>query len=596
MPPTPQQQAVLADYAARIDACEHGAAAVLVSALAAQFEISTQTAHRWLAPHRVSSRKQRSDAGQYCLSRDEALAVSAAMTAARRQNNREIMSLCDAVEMLRACGEIKAERLDFATGELRRLSETSIARALRHYQLHPEQLNRPTPHQPQKSLHPNHTWQVDASVCVIFYLPAEGMCGVMDAVHYKNKPENLKAIERHRVIRYVGTDHCSGTLRVKYYPHSESGETTVRFMAWLMAAKDHPADPFHGAPLQLMVDPGATSAGLVQRFCQRLDIELIVNKPGNPRAKGQVEQGNHLWETKFESKLRFLESPVESFAELNRLADLYQVYFNATATHSRTGKTRFASWMTIKPEQLRVTASAEVLLSLATGQAATPKVKGDLSVAFKGRRFRVREVCAATNTAIGSELAVHWHPFIADTAMAIVKDAEGREVHYPLPEIVNDENGFPSNAVTIGDGFEAMPDTVLDTHRKEVLKVATLGNTAGTLSEAEAAKKNKGFIALGGRADPFKLARETVLPSVLPRAGTALEAISDATAPIVLSRTVTVTRAAMVLRQRLGDAWQPEFLEWLQKRHPDGLGEDQVERLAAQWGGTEPATAERRAG
>ena len=596
MPPTPQQQAQLAGFAARLETAGHGEGGPILREAASQFGVSRQTVYRWLTPHTCSTRKRRSDAGQTSLDRTEALQLAAARTAARRQNGREILTQTLAVPMLRASGLIKAERLDKATGEVVPLSASAISRALKGYQLHPDQLNRPSPHRPQMSEHANALWQVDASVCVIFYLPAEGLCGVMDAVHYKNKPENVKAIEKARVIRYVGTDHVSGTLRVKYYPHSESGETTVRFLAWMMARKANPADPFHGAPFRLMVDPGATSANLVKRYCGRLGIQLIVNAPGNPRAKGQVEQGNHLWERRFESRLRFAD-PVENFTELNRLAEMVQLSFNATAIHRRTGMPRFAKWMEIKPAELRTTASEGVLLSFASGAEATPQVKGDLTVSFMARRFCVREASLAAGLGIGAKLTVHWHPFIADTAMAIVKNAEGREVHYPLPEITANKDGFPSNAVVAGEGYAAMPDTVLDTHRKEVLKMATLGTLEATLAAAEAAARKKGYVALGGKVDPFKVERETVLPTYLPKKGTPLAASSEASAPIVLARTVSATRAAMVLREKLGDAWQPEFFEWLQKRHPDGLSEDQVERLAAQWGGDgEGDREERRAG
>ena len=45
-----------------------------------------------------------------------------------------------------------------------------VARALRGYGLHPEQLRRLPAAQQQSTPHPNHTWQMDASVCTLFYL------------------------------------------------------------------------------------------------------------------------------------------------------------------------------------------------------------------------------------------------------------------------------------------------------------------------------------------------------------------------------------------------------------------------------------------
>ncbi|MEX3556676.1 MAG: hypothetical protein VB131_09240 [Burkholderia gladioli] len=159
---------------------------------------------------------------------------------------------------MRADGKIRAEYIDMETEEIIALSDSAIIRSLREYRLHPEQLRLPTPHVNLSSPHPNYAWQVDASVCIVYYLPTGGvgLCELKDAVHYKNKPENLKAIEAFRVIRYVIADHCSGVLRWRYYPHAETAQHTVEHLAWGMAKKDN--DPFHGAPRYLMVDPGAT--------------------------------------------------------------------------------------------------------------------------------------------------------------------------------------------------------------------------------------------------------------------------------------------------------------------------------------------------
>ena len=43
---------------------------------------------------------------------------------------------------------------------------------------------------------------------------------------------------------------------------------------------------------------------------KQLGVEVIINKVGNPRAKGQVENGNNLVETLFESSLKMVRVPV----------------------------------------------------------------------------------------------------------------------------------------------------------------------------------------------------------------------------------------------------------------------------------------------
>lgn len=74
----------------------------------------------------------------------------------------------------------------------RQLSASTVERALRMYRLHPEQILRPAPVTELRSLHPNHVWQIDASLCVLYYLRAGTVKGnglqVLDAdKFYKNK-------------------------------------------------------------------------------------------------------------------------------------------------------------------------------------------------------------------------------------------------------------------------------------------------------------------------------------------------------------------------------------------------------------------------
>lgn len=578
MPPTPQQQALLAGFAVRLDACAHSERGAVVAEAAAALSISPQSVYRWLKPHRDVGRKRRADAGKTSVTRAEAELVAATMLHGRRMNGKQNAALCDTADILRESGMARLERISPATGEILPLSTATISRALTQYRLHPAQLRTPTPHQPLSTPHPNHTWQVDASVCIVFYLPDEsvGMCELKDAEHYKNKPENLKAIEMFRVIRYVGTDHRSGVLRVRYYPHAESGEHTVRFLVWLMAPKAAPNDPFHGAPLQVMVDPGATSAGLVKRFCRRLGIRLIVNKPGNPRAKGQVEQANNLWENKFEWKLKFQKHRVRNFDDLNALAALYQLHFNATAIHSRTGKTRFAAWLEITAEQLRITADEATLLQLATHEPTQCTIRGDLTVRFMNRVFRVHQL-VAHGIVIKGKLPVHWHPFIADTAMAVLTGADGLETHVPLPEVLKDSGGFPDHAAEIGAEFKSNPDTVVDVNRKALEQLAS---GTDTQKSALAARRARDFEPFGGAMNPFQAAESAPVVPFIPRIGTPLE---TAAAPVMASRIVSATRAALVLKQRLGAAWRPEFFEFLQRRFAGGIAEDQLDRLVAQW-------------
>jgi hypothetical protein len=562
----------LVRIADEVAAAGHGEKESIYQRMAAELGKSRATLLKHLNRVAVSKpRKRRSDAGAVTLSQHDAEIISSYLMDGYRQNNRKITSLKEAVNVLRKNGLITAATVDTGTGELVPLSESAISRALKTYVLHPDQLRQATPYTRLQSRHPNHVWEVDASVCVIYYLP-DGSAELVEldqAVHYKNKPQNLKAIEQFRVIRYVLADHTSGLIRYRYYPHAESGEHTVRFLAWAMAPKAG-NDPFQGAPFIIMVDPGATAGGLVRRFCQRLGIELIVNKSRNARAKGSVEKGNHLVETSFEQALRYLKPRPANFEEINVLADRYQKVWNFTEVHSRTKQTRLACWLTITPEQLRVTPSADVLLSLATQEPIKRQVKGDLTVLFKNRLWNVEDVPGVT---VKGDVYVHWHPFLADTAMAVVWGEDGREQHIALPEIKLNQYGFAETAAMIGQEHKARPDTVADTNRKRVQQIAA--GTA-TLADTEKKRASKHYIPFDGLVDPL-IASQQELPAFMPKRGTAL----DVAAPTVELLRMNTVQMAKWLQGRLGSDYQPGMLADLQKRFPDGATEPELEQVLA---------------
>jgi hypothetical protein len=553
-------------------AAKHGQKQAIYQSACEFLGISPQTLHNKLKDLRGPLRNPRSDRGCFELPADEAKVLGAYLAEAFRKNNKKQLSIKTAVNALRANGHIVAGRIDPATGEISHLSESAISRALRGYNLHPVQLRRPTPHVHLKSRHPNHVWQVDASVCTLYYLP-DGQCLVEtdQAVHYKNKPENLKAIERQRVIRYVLTDHCTGLIRWRYYPHSESAENTLRFLIWAILPKANARkDPFHGAPMILMVDPGATSAGLIKRFCWRLGIELIVNKPGAPRAKGQVENGQNLVEMEFEQGLRYVGKQIRNIDHLNELADVFQVYYNFSAEHSRTKKTRFAGWMRIQREQLRTVHPDVDLFALATSQHETRVVKGDLTISYLGQN-RVWKVNNLPFANVGDSVTVCQNP-ITGKVMAVSTYEDGREIYIELEEATRDEWGFFDEAAPIGEKHISHKDTAYDINRKALAKIA-----AGeeSIEAAEKKRKRKDYQPFDGKVDPYLEAKRAELPDVLPRAGTALAA---APRQVELIR-MTLVQMAKWLQGRLGEAYEPAMLADLQKRFPAGATEPELEEV-----------------
>jgi hypothetical protein len=490
----------------------------LYTAAAAELGVSAATLHRYLGQVTVKpTRKQRSDAGVVELIRDDAKTISALLMTSARKTGKRLMSIGQAVDILLANGEIKPFVLDAETGELIRLSDSAIARALRSYGMHPDQLNRPTPAVALKSLHPNHVWQIDASICVLYYLnassPKEAGLQVMEHDQfYKNKPANLKRIEADRVWSYEVTDHNSGAIFVNYVLGAESGANLAE--SFIAAIQKRPGDPLHGVPFILMMDMGsANTSGLFGNLARRLQVQLIAHSPGNARATGQVEKARDLIERSFESSLRL--QPVRDLADLNACAQRWACWFNANKVHTRHGKTRFEQWLTIAPEQLRIAPPAQVCFELLSEKVETRKVNDDQTVSFKGQLYCVKSV---PGVMIGEKLSITVNPYVRDAAQVLLKDADGHEVLHSIPLLTRDDAGFLAHANVIGEDYCTPKDTQLDTNRKEVARFAY----DATTDEEALARRKAGVVPLGGRIDPYKVIEQAPQRTFMPKQGAAM--------------------------------------------------------------------------
>ncbi|CAD5107208.1 integrase catalytic domain-containing protein [Zestomonas carbonaria] len=553
-----------------------GQRVALCEAAAQELGMSLASIYRRLEEVTVTTtaRKRRSDAGSSSLSREEALIISASLMETARRNEKRLYSLGDAVEALRASGMIRAEAVHKRTGEIRPMSISAIGRALHAYKLHPDQLLTPAPVTELASLHPNHVWQIDASLCVLYYLKpssdprANGLRVMEVAEFYKNKPKNLLRIAMDRVWSYEITDHTSDWVYAEYVMGAESGENLCSVLINAMQERGG-ADILHGVPKILMMDPGsANTSAMARNLCRSLRIEVIVHAPGAARVTGQVEQARNLIERKFESGLKF--QPVADLAELNALAKKWRSHFNATAVHSRHKQTRTALWMTIRQDQLIKAPSVEVCRELAVAAPESRKVSSKLRVSFQGREYDVSSVPGAM---VNEKVMVTRNPWRDDAAQVVTTNAEGREVFYVVPAIERDEHGFEVGAPVIGEEFRHRADTPAQVARKEAARLA-MG--VETDAEAEQARKDK-KVPFGGRLQPYKHIDDAELPTFMPRRGTQ----HDLVAPAVEIPPLSHVEAAKALRVRLGN-WSAERLAWLKTNYPNGVPEEQLDPIVQQ--------------
>lgn len=562
----------LCDVSRRAALAGHGGKGAVYADACQRLGLTRATLMRKLKDITVTSpRKQRADAGAVSLPREEAVIISALLMDSLRKNNKRLMSITQAVALLRANGEIRAEFIDAATGEIRPLSDSAISRALRTYSLHPDQLLRPSAHTELKSLHPNHVWQIDASLCVLYYLNArserESGLQVMEAKKfYKNKPANLKRIETDRVWSYEVTDHYSGAIRVNYVLGAESAINLAE--SFIVFTQQVGGEPFYGVPYILMMDMGsANTAGPVKNMARRLKMRLEAHMPGNARATGQVENARNIIERAFESGLRL--RPVADLDELNAAAQKWARWYNATKIHSRTKRSRFDAWMDITPEQLR-TVDGDLARELLTHTPETRKVSGTLTVSFRGAEYDVRDV---PRVMVGETLHVTLNPYKPGTAIIVDTAEGGAELLHTVPMVERDDAGFRLDAPVIGEDYAAQADTLADTHRKLVERVAT---DAETDADAAAARKVQAA-SFGGRIDPAKIIDQAEIPTYLPRRGTELDtkvATLDRRPAAVLTPFQTLQAL-----QRLGITPTPDTHARIAEWYPAGVPETDIDQL-----------------
>ncbi|MDR1890127.1 MAG: transposase [Zoogloeaceae bacterium] len=560
----------LSALAAQAAATPHGGKEALYAAACAELALSRATLLRYLKQVTVqqTARKQRADAGASQLDEREAIILSGFLTVATRRNGKRLMSIPQALETLRKNGEIRAVGVDKATGECRPLSPSTVARALRNYGLHPDQLLRPEPAKELKSLHPNHVWQIDASLCVLYYLVGVIGLQVMERDEfYKNKPKNLARIAADRVWSYEITDHYSGSIFVFYVMGSESAANLAE--SFIRCITNQGNGLFHGVPLILYMDMGsANTSGLFKNLARRLQVQTLAHMPGVARATGQVENARNIIEKSFESGLSYCT--VRDLDELNERARQWCVWFNSTQKHSRYGKARHELWQTITADQLRVAPSAELCRALLTHEPETRKVSDFLTISFNGRDY---DVAAIPRVMVGEKLKITWNPYDLESALVVDVDANGRELLIRIPVIERDEAGFRvEGANVIGEDYSRHASTRADENRKAV-ELAAMG--VSTLVEAKAARKAR-VLPFGGRIDPWKVAAEADLPTWLPKRGTALEVATQTT---IAEKTLNHFEAARALVAR-GVAMDADKNRRVAEWYPAGVPETELAALA----------------
>ena len=553
-----------------LEAAGHGERSKAAKAQAERLGISVPTLYRKLEAAGLyrSGRKRRADAGairKEGVSDEQIKLIAAMMLTSKRNTGHVEMSAEDAIARAEANG-IVAPGL---------LTPDTLRRHLRRLKLDARAQLAPTPHQDMASLHPNHVHQMDPSVCLQWYFEgAKGMAERdMVAVVYKNKPDELARAagkKTKKILRYVLTDHFSGTIFVRYYhEYGEKQTTAIDFLIEAWSRKEN-GNPFHGVPRILVWDQGsANTARGTEAFLDSLGVNVMPHLPHNPRAKGQVENANYIVQRSFEAGLRI--SPATDLDWLNEQAAKWCAWFNATKIHSRHHMTRFGCWQMIRPEELReIRVDKATLQRLASHPVRTMKIKGNYTITL-GRDAEGVPVTfrlfGLPGMAPGMKVQVRRNVFEPGKVEVRLHEDE------PWIEVSREEmrpGGFLAGAAVIGEEHKQPAHTGAMKAGREIERL-TYGTD--TDREAENARKRgeKPLSHLG--IDAHKHFNDFTPPAYMNRPGTELPI---AAAPAEAAP-IPITKALIRIAQRLGRPLATEENQKIRTEYANGMTEAEIE-------------------
>ena len=518
-----------------------------------------------------SDRKKRSDAGASSINEKDLSTVAALLQNSVRKNGKKTMS----VENARSIMLQNGFDVPISTRQLSELLKTRT--------LSTESTSKPSPHQRMRTEYPNQVHFADPSVALMYFAPNGKQKFLRDDEVYKNKPF-LEGRENLKCWRYVLTDHYSGTICVRYY--AAAGENSANMYDFLLYAWGKKKDPlynFHGLPELLIWDCGSANISKpVTNALKALRVETEPHLPGNPRAKGQVENANNIVECQFESLLHLEE--VNSMEELNDAAERWCAAFNANQLEhrdtriTRAGRkigSRTMIWNWIKEEQLRELPDEEICRQIFTTGIQPRTVGGDLAISFvhpKNKAATRYSLSALPDIMVG--MTVNVQPIlVSEEALALVsyQDRTGEIVSFEVKPIEYDRVGFDIAAPVFGQEYKSQPDTLIEKNTKALAEIAASDDkTEVPFAKVTNGQGFKTHSLIHTQADPFF--KTQTGKQVEVAAGT------------VEVHDILITPVEMAKRFKARAGFIPDgFIASLKKEFPDGVPSQLVDDLVTEY-------------
>lgn len=555
----------LKDLAQRLEQAKHGQKQKLIIKASQFLNCSKAQVYRQLEDAGLSpktktgrQRKTRSDKGKTIITHEQAVLISGAILSAKKTTGKSNMSIKDSSQIMQANGKIPL------------VSASTVSRALKQHHLHPEQLNVPKAHVRQRSLYPNHVWQIDPSVCVLFYLPKDkgGGLSVMDEKEfYKNKPANIAKTLDQRVTRYVICDHYSGAIYVEYVHGTESSENLTQvFLNAIQRRSSN--DLIHGIPDILIMDKGsANTSKLFLNLLDRLGIQHFTHAVGNSRAKGAVEKANDIVETKFESMLALLK--INSLAQLNQQATAWRIYFNEHERHTRHGKTRNMVWYRIvEMGKLKLAPRMDICQELVTTIPKSFKVLGDLTITHTVKGYPNQSYNVSHLPNIHPKAEVH---IVVNAYRIPDVDVMWQGKTYTVRPMQKDAAGFDVNAQIIGEGMTSQKENIVDKNLKQIFQQSY---GVSTQLEVDKARKNR-QVAFNGEINPMAHIQQQAQPHYPAIQGEKVNVSEHL--QLRFSQPLSYVEAAQTIKAQVGELWTSEHYQYLCKKYPNGVPYSEID-------------------
>jgi hypothetical protein len=503
-----------------------------------------------------SGRKTRADSCTCILNDAQIEFVAGLMRESSRENKGVIMPVSVALGIAFENGIIKPGLI----------SVGRMQQVLAERQLNKVSLDAPTPHTDMRSLHPNHVHQIDASVCIQYYLK-NGNTALIDERDYNpKKMQNMSKIKT-RITRYLLTDHFSGTFFCKYY--LADGESQKLLYDFITSAWQHKQDdryPLRGVPFIILWDAAsAAKAKAMAHFIKGLGIITPKGTPHNPRRQGSVETTQNIVERHFESRLRF--EPAFNIEQLNAWVMDWQIFYNASEKHTRHGMPRTACWMLIKQEQLRELPDLDVLQALFTTPGEDRLVGGNYQISFSIRagetkKYWLKHIPGILPTR--SHVTVQVNPYKWPTVNVVYNEISYEvEPIEMLPAVLG---AFRADAPVIGEEYAAMPETTTQQAGKRIEQYA-YGESAEGMAQRADRIPYAGITVMGNQAD--KLSNV----AYMPKRGSAIEIDRDVTARQIsfVELLKTLDRADVELTPKINQELRAKYGEAIDVKEAEDI-------------------------